>query len=70
MQAQAAKARADNCQRAQRALGALGTEARLSIVNAQGERVFMDENTRNAERARLRQIIQQDCGPLPAANRP
>lgn len=59
----AAQAKADNCQRARRNLGLLGTGQILSTVNAKGERVFMDEATRNAENARLQQIVQQSCRP-------
>jgi len=59
----AAQARAENCQRAQRGLATLNTESRVTTVNAQGERVFMDETLRNAEKARLQQIVQQSCRP-------
>lgn len=59
----AAQAKAENCQRAQRALASLNTESRVTTVNAQGERVIMDETLRNAEKARLQQIVQQSCRP-------
>jgi type IV secretory pathway VirB10-like protein len=59
----AAQAKAENCQRAQRALASLNTESRVTTVNAQGERVIMDETLRNAEKARLQQIMQQSCRP-------
>ena len=59
----AAAAKADNCQRAQRNLASLGTGRMLSTVNEKGERVIMNEDTRNAEKARLQQIIQQSCTP-------
>jgi len=59
----AAQAKADNCQRAQRSLATLNTESRLVTINAQGERVFMDETVRNTEKARLQQILQQNCRP-------
>lgn len=59
----AAAAKADNCQRAQRNLASLGTGRMLSTVNDKGERVIMNEDTRNAEKARLQQIVQQSCTP-------
>lgn len=59
----AAQARADNCQRAQRGLASLNTDSRVSTLNAKGERVLMDEPMRNAEKARLQQIVQQSCRP-------
>jgi hypothetical protein len=59
----AAAAKADNCQRAQRNLATLGTGRMLSTVNDKGERVIMNEDTRNAEKARLQQIVQQSCTP-------
>lgn len=59
----AAQARAENCQRAQRGLASLNTESRVTTVNAKGERVIMDETLRNAEKARLQQVMQQSCRP-------
>jgi predicted lipid-binding transport protein (Tim44 family) len=59
----AAQVRAENCQRAQRALASLNTESRVSTVNARGERVIMDETMRNAEKTRLQQVVQQSCRP-------
>jgi len=59
----AAQARAENCQRAQRGLASLNTQSRVTTVNAQGERVIMDEPQRNAEKTRLQQVVQQSCRP-------
>ena len=59
----AAQARAENCQRAQRGLASLNTESRVTTVNAKGERVIMDETLRNAEKARLQQVMQRSCRP-------
>lgn len=57
----AAAAKADNCQRAQTALAALSTGTPMRTMNAQGERVFMDENTRQSEKQRLQSAVQQNC---------
>lgn len=59
----AAAAKADNCQRARRNLATLDTGRMLSTINDKGERVFMNEETRNAEKARLQQIAGQSCSP-------
>lgn len=59
----AAQARAENCQRVQRGLASLNTESRVTTVNAKGERVIIDETLRNAEKARLQQIMLQSCRP-------
>jgi hypothetical protein len=56
-----AAAKADSCQRAQTALATLNTGTPLRTMNAQGERIFMDETARNAEKQRLQTAIQQNC---------
>ena len=56
-----AAAKADNCQRAQTALAALNTGTPMRTMNAQGERIFMDENARQAEKQRLQSAVQQNC---------
>jgi hypothetical protein len=61
-QARQARARADNCQRAKTAQMALNSGTPLRTMNAQGERIFMDESARKAELSRVQSIIQQDCG--------
>ena len=60
-QLQAAAIKAENCNRAKAGLATLGTGAPLRSMNAQGERVFMDENTRNQERMRLQQALSANC---------
>lgn len=57
----AAAAKADNCQRAQAALAALNTGTPMRTMNAQGERIFMDEKARQAEKQRLQAAVQQNC---------
>lgn len=61
-----AKARAENCERARRAVTTLDGGGRIAITNAKGEREFMDDKARAAERQRAEQIVRSDCGPLPA----
>ena len=39
-----ARARADNCERAKRGKGALDSGTRVAVVNAKGEREFLDDN--------------------------
>lgn len=57
----AARAKADNCQRAQRALVTLNSGTPMRTMTAQGERVFMDEAARTAEKTRLQAAIRQNC---------
>lgn len=56
-----AAAKADNCQRAQTALAALNTGTPMRTMNAQGERIFMDDSARQAEKQRLQSAVQQNC---------
>lgn len=56
-----AQARADNCQRARQAKTALEPGRLVATTNAQGERVFMDDDKRAAELQRAEKIIQTDC---------
>lgn len=56
-----AEIRAENCQRAKAALSALASSHRLVTVNEKGQRVTMDQNMRNAERARVEQAIAENC---------
>lgn len=60
-----ARARADNCDRAKRNKATLDSGSRVAVVNAKGEREFLDDNRRAAETQRLDQIIRSDCGPIP-----
>lgn len=57
----AAAARADNCKRAQTALTNLNTGTPMRTMNAQGERIYMDESARQAEKLRLQTAVQQNC---------
>ena len=56
-----ASARADNCQRARQAQASLDSGVRIAQVDAQGDRSFMDDQTRQAESQRTRSIIASDC---------
>ncbi len=53
--------RTDNCERAQASLAQLQSGARLLMRNEQGQPVPMDAAMVRAERARLRQIIRDNC---------
>jgi len=61
-EARQATVRAENCQRARQAQASLDSGVRIAQINAQGERSFMDEQTRQAESQRTRSIIASDCG--------
>lgn len=56
-----AEIRADNCQRAQASLAVLKGPHTLLMPDEQGRPVPMDEAMKRAERARLRQIIRDNC---------
>jgi hypothetical protein len=56
-----AKAKADNCARARQAKATFESGRLITHSNAQGERVFLDEATRNAESKRIDSIIATDC---------
>jgi len=60
-EARVAAARADNCQRARQSAAALDSGVRIAQVNAQGERSFMDDQTRAAEAQRAQAIVASDC---------
>ncbi|MFI5446033.1 DUF4124 domain-containing protein [Polaromonas sp. UC242_47] len=53
--------KADNCERAKKAVATLQSGVRVSTTNAKGEREFMDDNTRAAENQRLQGIVDSDC---------
>ena len=61
-----AQQRQDNCTRAQAALTTLADGRLLAHTNSQGERAFMDDSTRAAERQRAQSVIDADCGPVSA----
>lgn len=60
-EARLAAVKAENCKRAQQALQTLQSGVPMRTYNVQGERVFMDEQARAAERNRLEQGVQQNC---------
>lgn len=60
-QARVAAAKAENCTRAKRSLAVINSGSRLKTVNEQGESVFMDEDARLAEQARIESVIRSDC---------
>jgi hypothetical protein len=53
--------KADNCQRAQTDAKALQSGVRISRVDANGERSYLDDKQRADELQRTQQIIQQNC---------
>jgi hypothetical protein len=55
------KLRAENCQRAKMAQKNLDSGARLSRINAQGEREVLDDAARSLETKRLQGIVQIEC---------
>ena len=57
----AAKARADNCERATRGLVSIRSGVRIGVTNARGEREVMDDTARAAEAKRLQDITESDC---------
>lgn len=61
-----AKARAENCTRAQQAKANLDSGMRIARTNAQGEREFLDDAARSAESRRAQDVITRDCGPAAA----
>ena len=59
--------RADNCSRAQRSVQAFDSGVRIAQMNAKGEREYMDDKQRAAERQRAQDAVTQNCGPAPSA---
>jgi hypothetical protein len=55
------KAKAENCERAKRAVAGLDSGLRISTTNAKGDREFMDDKTRAAETKRLKDTVASDC---------
>jgi hypothetical protein len=56
-----ARQRQDNCDRARQAKASLSSGRLLAYTNAQGERGFMDDATREAEIKRADTVIAADC---------
>ena len=56
-----AQVRADNCVRARQAKANLDSGLPLMQINAQGNRVLMDDATKAAELQRIQGILSSDC---------
>ena len=56
-----ASQRAENCQRARAQMASLDSGQRLARVNAQGERVVLDDKARADEADAARRVISSDC---------
>ncbi len=56
-----ARAKAENCARAQQAKASFDSGMRISRVNEKGEREFMDESARAIEGERIQASINQNC---------
>ncbi|MFO1226755.1 DUF4124 domain-containing protein [Roseateles sp.] len=56
-----AEQRRENCGRAQENLRSLQSGTRITKVNEQGQRVFLDEAQLASETARARQLIASEC---------
>jgi hypothetical protein len=56
-----ARAKAENCSRAQQAKASFDSGVRISRVNERGEREFLDDAARAAEGERIQTIINQNC---------
>jgi len=58
---QQAEAKQQNCERAREALRALESGQRLSRVDKEGERYYLDEQQTAQETERARQAVQKNC---------
>ncbi|MEO7393233.1 MAG: DUF4124 domain-containing protein [Ramlibacter sp.] len=58
---QAAKLRAENCERAKRSKATFDSGARVARTNAKGEKEYFDDAARIVETKRLEGIIATDC---------
>ncbi|MDM0031296.1 DUF4124 domain-containing protein [Variovorax sp. J22P271] len=56
-----AQARAENCSRARQGKATMDSGIRVARVNAQGERIIMDDEARASEQKRLDAVIASDC---------
>ena len=54
-------AKADNCERVKKGQASLLSGVRIAVINAKGEREFMDDNARLTETRRLQAIADNDC---------
>ena len=60
-EARLAEQRAGNCQRARAQLAMLESGQRMVRIDARGERVVVDDATRQAEAQQARQVISSEC---------
>jgi hypothetical protein len=60
-QQQLAQRRQQECERSRGYLRALEDGVRITRTDGQGNREFLDDNQRNAEMARVREMIARDC---------
>jgi hypothetical protein len=60
------QARAENCERAKKAVTMYQSGVRVAGTNAKGEREIMDDNARAAELKRMQAVAERDCGRPPA----
>lgn len=63
VEANNAKAKADNCARARQSKQTFDSGSRITRMNAQGEREFLDDAARAAELKHLQTVIASDCRP-------
>ena len=56
-----AQAKAENCGRARQGKATMDSGIRVARVNAQGERIILDDEARASEQKRLQTIIDADC---------
>jgi len=56
-----AQAKAENCSRARQGKATMDSGIRVARVNAQGERIIMDDEARANEQKRLDSVIAADC---------
>jgi hypothetical protein len=61
LEAKLASAKADNCARAKGSLQTIDSGIRLARTNEKGEREFLDDAQRGAERKRAQDAIASDC---------
>jgi hypothetical protein len=59
--AKLAQAKTENCNRARQGKATMDSGMRVAQMNAQGERVIMDDDARAAENKRLQAAIDSDC---------
>jgi len=59
--AKLAQAKAENCNRARQGKATMDSGMRVAQMNAQGERVIMDDAARAAENQRIQSVIDSDC---------